>query len=171
MREERGRWSIDLHTRQQIYNLWIEHSQASADDRNDQCKVKISKMDYIKKYTGIENKNIIIEEIINKRGQASYVANHIIFTSTVRSLHHKLAEKGINISIGSVLNCKPFLITYASAKEMALCLCKIYLKTKFLFDPLMSTAKKDGDEAFHSISVKLKSCQPNKRKISLSLVC
>ena len=145
------------------------NSQASADDRNNQCKVKISKMDFIKKYTGIENKNLI-EEIINKRGQASYVANHIIFTRTVCSLHHKLAEKGINISIGSVLNCKPFLISYASAKEMALCLCKICLKTKFLFDPLMSTAKKDGDEAFHSISVKLKSCQPNKRKINLSLV-
>ena len=26
MREGRGRWSIDLDTRQQIYNLWIEHS-------------------------------------------------------------------------------------------------------------------------------------------------
>ena len=76
-------------------------------------------MDYIKKYTGIENKNIIIEEITNKRGQASYVANCMIFTSTVHSLHHKLAEKGINT--GSVLNCKPFFITYASAKEMALC--------------------------------------------------
>ena len=88
MGEGRGRWSIDLDTRQQIYNLWIEHSQASPDNRNDQYKVKISKMDYINKYTGIENKNIIIEEIINKRGQASYVANHIIFTSTVRSLHH-----------------------------------------------------------------------------------
>ena len=170
MGEGRGRWSIDLDTKQQIYNLWIEHSQASPDNRNDQCKVKISTMDYINKYTGIENKNIITEEIINKRGQASYVANHIIFTSTVRSLHHKLAEKGINVSIGSVLNSKPFFITYASAKEMAPCLCKICLNTKFLFGPLMSRAKKDGDEAFDSIWVKLKSCQPNKRKINLSLV-
>ena len=122
------------------------------DNRNDRCKVKISKMDYIKKYVGIENENIIIEEITNKIGQASYVANHMIFTNTVRSLHHKLAEKGINVSIGSVLNCKAFSITYASAKKMALCLCKICLNTKFLFDPLISRAKKDGDEAFDSIS-------------------
>ena len=68
MRERRDRWSIDLDTRQQIYNLCIEHSQASTDNRNDQCKVKISKIDYIKKYVGIENENIIIEEITNKRG-------------------------------------------------------------------------------------------------------
>ena len=122
MTETRDRWSIDLDTRQQIYNLWIEHSQASTDNRNDRCKVKISKMDYSKKYVGIENENIIIEEITNKTGQASYVANHMIFTNTVCSLHHKLAEKGINISIGSVLNCKAFSITYASAKKMALCL-------------------------------------------------
>ena len=62
----------------------------------------MSKMDYIKKYTGIENKNIIIEEITNKRGQASYIANCMIFTSIVHSLHHKLAEKGISVSIGCV---------------------------------------------------------------------
>ena len=109
-------------------------------------------MDYIKKYTGIENKNIIIEEITNKRGQASYVANCMIFTSIVHSLHHKLAEKGISVSIGSVLNCKPFFITYTSAREMALCSSKICLNAKFLFGPFMSRAKKDGDEAFDSIS-------------------
>ena len=139
-------------TRQQIYDLWVGYSQASTDNRNDQCKVKISKMDCIKKYMGIENKNMIIEEITNKRGRASYFVNRMILTSTVRSLHHKLAEKGINVRIGSVLNCKPFLITYTSAKEMALCLCKISLNTKFLFNSLILRAKKDEDEAFDSIS-------------------
>lgn len=101
MREGRGRWPINLDTRQQIYNLWIEHSQASTDDRINACKVKFSKMDYINKYTGI-GKNMIIEEITNKRGRASYVTNRMISTSTVCSLHHKLAQKGINVSINSV---------------------------------------------------------------------
>ena len=90
-------------------------------------------MDYINKYTGID-KNIIIAEITKKRVRASYVTNRMIFTSTVCLLHHKLAQKGINVSIGSVLNCKPFFITSASAKEMALCLCEICLNTKVLFD-------------------------------------
>ena len=63
------------------------------------------------RHRGIDNKNIIIEEITNKRGQASYVANYMIITSTACSLYHKLAEKGINISIGQVLNWKPFFIT------------------------------------------------------------
>ena len=63
------------------------------------------------RHRSIDNKNIITEEITNKTGQASYVANYMIFTSTVCSLYHKLAEKGINVSIGQVLNCKPFFIT------------------------------------------------------------
>ena len=57
-----------------------------------------------------------------------------------------MLENGLNVSVGSILNCKPSFITYASEKEMVLCLCKICLNTKFLFDPLMVKAKKDGDD-------------------------
>ena len=70
------------------------------------------------RHRGIDNKNIIIEEITNKRGQASYVANYVIFTSTVCSLYHKLTEKGINVSIGQVLNCaSPSLLLHISKEN------------------------------------------------------
>ena len=35
---------------------------------------------------------------------------------------------------------------------MSLCLCKICLNTKMMFDILMTRAKKDGDETFESVS-------------------
>ena len=83
MEENRGRLSIDLETRQKICDTWIENSQALTDNRNDRCKVKILKLDFIKKFYGIENSNIIIEEQTSKRGCVSFVANRMVFTSTV----------------------------------------------------------------------------------------
>ena len=84
--ENRGWLSIDLETRQKIYDTWIENSQALTDNRNDRCKVKILKLDFIKKFYGIENSNIIIEEQTNKRRRVSFAANRMVFTSTVRTL-------------------------------------------------------------------------------------
>ena len=68
------------------------------------------------------------------------------------SIQKTLLVKGVTVSIGSVLNLKPFFVAYASEKEMSLCLCKICLNTKFLFDALMTKAKKDGDECIDLIS-------------------
>ena len=71
----------------------------------------------------------------------------MIVTKTVCSIHKSLLDKGFNVSLRSVLNLKPFFVTYASEKEMSLCLCN----TKFASDALMSNAK-DGDESFTSIT-------------------
>ena len=76
----------------------------------------------------------------------------MIVTETVCSIHKSLLDKSFNVSLGSVFNLKPFFVTYASEKEMSLCFCKLCLNTKFVFDALMSDAKKDGDESFTSIT-------------------
>ena len=76
----------------------------------------------------------------------------MIVTETVRSIRKSLLGKSFNVSLGSVFNLKPFFVTYASEKEMSLCFCKLCLNTKFVFDALMSNAKKDGDESFTSIT-------------------
>ena len=65
LEDGRGKWTLSLDVKQKIYDTWIENSQTSTDNRNDRCKVKIPKMDYIKKYSGLINKDII-EEIKNK---------------------------------------------------------------------------------------------------------
>ena len=72
----------------------------------------------------------------------------MILTETLSSIQKLLIGKGITASVGSILNLKPFFITYATEKEMSLFLCKICLNTKFLFDALMVKAKKYGDEIF-----------------------
>ena len=72
--------------------------------------------------------------------------------ATIRSIRKKLVQMEINVSIGCILCLQPFFITYTTEKEMSLCLCKICLNTKMMFDILMTRAKKDGDETFQSVS-------------------
>ena len=76
----------------------------------------------------------------------------MIATCTVRLIQSKLEEKGVNVPIGSILAFHPFFITFATEKEIALCLCKLCLITRMMFEPLMKQAKKDGDEFFSSIT-------------------
>ena len=76
----------------------------------------------------------------------------MIVTATVRAMHKSLIDDGIHVSLGSVLGLQPFFVTYASEKEMSLCLCKICLNAKFLFDVLMRRARKDGDDCFESLT-------------------
>ena len=84
----------------------------------------------------------------------------MIATCTVRSIQSKLEEKEVNVSIGSILAFCPFFITFETEKEIALCLCKLCLNTRMMFEPLMKQAKKDGDEFFSSITeFFMSSCQ------------
>ena len=150
--ETRGRNALPLETLQQIYDLWIEHSIPSTDGRNGRNMINLSKRKYIEQYGSQENKDIVMEQNTNKRGQLIYSSNRRIFTCTTNKLKEKLADKGVIVSIGKILSLKPFFITYASNKELALCLCKLCLNTRMLFDTLMVKAKKDGDQTTTSIT-------------------
>ena len=76
-----------------------------------------------------------------------------IATIEVRELQKKLkAEYNIDVSNGIVHSLKPFFITYATDKEMSLCMCKLCLNAHLIFDLLMERAKKDGDETFDSLT-------------------
>ena len=44
-----------------------------------------------------------------------------------------------------VIPLRPFFITFAPEKEIALCLCKLCLNTRMLFEPLMAQSKRDND--------------------------
>ena len=86
----------------------------------------------------------------------------MVTTCKVRSLLSKLAEKGCVVSIGSVFLFRPFFITYATEKEMALCLCRLCLNARMLFEPLMKQAKKDGDDCYTSLTQFMSSSQCDK---------
>ena len=76
----------------------------------------------------------------------------MILTATIRELQDKLLKNDISVSIGSILSLKPFFITYATEKEIALCLCKLCLNAKMMYDALISKAKKEGDTMPASMS-------------------
>ena len=148
---KQGKCVLAPEVRQVIYDTWTDHSVASTDNRNNCASVPISKIENIQRYNGIENKTVQLEESKNMCGQVNISANHMIVTETVCSIHKSLLDKGFNASLGSVLNLKPFFVMHASEKEMSLCLCKLILNTKFVFDALMSKVKKDGDDLHHFI--------------------
>ena len=150
--EKRGRWTLSPEVRQSIYDTWIQSSIPTTDNRNSRATIQISKHIYFQRYNDIENKTICIEKKKNKRGRVNITANRMIVTDTVSSIQKSLVAKGINVCSGSILNLKPFFVTYATEKELSLCMCKICLNAKILFEPLMARAKKDGDEVFDGFS-------------------
>lgn len=88
----------------------------------------------------------------NKRGQAYYSANQMVATCTVRSILQQASQQGITVSFGTVLSLCPFFITFATEKEIALCLCKVCLNTRMLFEPLMAQAKRDNNKVTESVT-------------------
>ena len=47
---------------------------------------------------------------------------------------------------------KAFFINYVTECEMVLCLCKLSLNTRLLFDSTMSEERKSGGEIFKSVT-------------------
>ena len=81
LKEVRGRKALSDVIKQKIYNTWVENAITSTDNRNDHCSVKISKLEYTKRYGKIGHKEITLEERTNKRGRINYVANRMIVTT------------------------------------------------------------------------------------------
>ena len=52
----------------------------------------------------------------------------------------------------STFSLHPFFISYATDKEMALCMCKICLNARLLDNVLMVQAKTDGDDSNNLIA-------------------
>ena len=70
----------------------------------------------------------------------------------MRSILQQASQQGITASYGTVLSLRPFSITFASEKEIALCLCTVCLNTRMLLEPLMAQAKRDNDNVTESVA-------------------
>ena len=150
--ETRGKKSLSRNVKQIVYNEWKENSIYSVDRRNNRDKVRISKRMYLVKYSDLE-KEELLEEERNKRGTMFYCHPRMVITCTVRELQNKLNVKhNLNVSYGTVFNAKPFFITFANEKEKVLCMCKLCLNARLLFNPLMDHSKSCKGEEFNSIS-------------------
>ena len=73
-KETRGRKDLSDEIRQSVY-IWTEHSTNSTDGRNGRNTVKITKLQYLRLYSGLNNEKIKIEERV--RGSIQYIANRV----------------------------------------------------------------------------------------------
>ena len=71
---------------------------------------------------------------------------------TVRKLLRKLQEVLHTISVGSVVNMRPFFVKVPSNREKLECLCGVCFNTRVIFDALMKYVKFIGGKIFESIT-------------------
>ena len=114
--------------------------------------VQISKRKYIEKYGSLSHEPIKIDERKNKCGQLYLASNRMVVTCPLRSIQGKVAEKGYTVSLGLVLSLRLFFVTHPTEKELSLCLCKLCLNSKLLFEPILVQAKKVGDDISKSLT-------------------
>ena len=76
----------------------------------------------------------------------------MVVTCPVRSIQRKVAEKDYTVSLGKVLSLRPFFVTYPTEKELSLCICKLCLNSKLLFEPILVQAKKFDDDISKSLT-------------------
>ena len=65
--ENRGKSGLSNKTKQEIYNMWINHSINSTDSPNGRNQVRMNKESYIKRYgTNLKNDQVVAEKL-NRR--------------------------------------------------------------------------------------------------------
>ena len=114
-----------------------------SDQRNGRNIEKLKNIE-IEKYISSKKNSIQISEVKKKkqRDRVNLTANKMIITCTIRALLKELIDQGISVSLGKVLRLRPFFVTYPSNKEISLCLCKLCLNTKLLFECLKTQTKR-----------------------------
>ena len=118
--ETRGRQKLPSETQLNIFNTWRENSIPSTNGRNSRNEVNLSKGEYIKKYDTLQSDLVEMHKKRNKRGKLIISSSRRVATCTVKALQGKLSELNIEISVGTLLNLRPFFISFATEKEMAL---------------------------------------------------
>ena len=61
-----------------------------------------------------------------------------------------------------MLALQPFFIIDPTEKELSLCLCKLCLNSKLLFEPILVQVKKNGDDISKCVTLKWKECKDAK---------
>lgn len=135
---------------QALHDIWLENSLPSTERRNSQNQITISKRKSLP-HADLNNKEVVVEEKINKSNKKVMTAHKFLATLTVCAIQEKVRFNNIDVPIGTIISLKPFFVNYATEKEMALCLCKIRLN-RLLFKAVMKEEKKLGGVLFSSVS-------------------
>ena len=140
--ETRSRKAAPLETRQTIYDEWLSNTIPSVVSGSE--TVKLHKSNYLKRHSDIVN-NPPLTETTNKHKVTFYEATRGIITCTVKELQDKLLTKhGIKVSTGTLLDNKPFFLSYANEKERVTIMCSQCINTHLLFNSLKQNAEKNS---------------------------
>ena len=120
-----------------IYQKWLDpaNSIVTADRRNNRDQVLIKRDIFHTRYPSITDTNL--KEVTSKRNVLSYSAVRHISTTTVRAMQKKLKdEDDVKVSIGTIVQLKPYYIGQPSLREQILCMCAFCLNTRQLYDTI-----------------------------------
>ena len=102
-----------LSSRQAVYDIYLKDSIPSTDGRNRRNQITIKYLPHAK----LNNKEVVVEEKINKRGKNVMTANKFIAILTVRAIQEKLRLNNIDMFIDTIISAKPFFVNYAIKKK------------------------------------------------------
>ena len=128
-----------------IHNEWIETSIPSVDRRNEREWVIISQAKYANHYhpLGIDLHQDVIAAT-TKRNIPVYKSMRMITTLTYSGMKARIQKiHGIKVTVGMLCKCKPFFCQ--NPTEKSLCLCKVCLNTRQLFDAVRSFCKAESN--------------------------
>ena len=115
-------------------------------------QVNMHEIEFLSKYIDLWTPgDAEIEYFVDKRKRRMVRSTKRIATKTIRELHQKLREKGYQISIGTLINLRPFYIKTATEREKLTCLCKECLNLRLRFCELMKYVK-DPNKKLTSMS-------------------
>ena len=151
--ETRGRKGLSQEERQSIFDAWHEYSIVTVDRRNGRDQVTMSKYQYHKKYDLLNLPSYIkLEFATSKRKQEIVRSTRRIATKTFREMQEILKSKfEIDVSLGTIINLRPFYVQPASEREKESCLCKVCLNIRLKYQALMKLVK-DDVEVTNSLS-------------------
>ena len=137
--ETRGRKAMPLEVKQAVFDAWHDNSIVTVDRRDGRDQVNLREMVYFDKYRDLKAPDDIeLEFFKNKRNQRMVRSTRRIATKTVREIKKKIEH---NVSIGFIINLKPFYVQNPTEREKASCLCKACLNLRIRFNELKKHMK------------------------------
>ena len=137
--ENRGRKALSLPTRQAIFDLWHEHSIVTVDRRTGRDEVSIKSIDYHLKFKELSvPDDMVLGYYTSKRNQSMVKTTKRIWITPIRHLQ-EIANKKLreNISLGLIINLKPFYVQQPPDREKESCLCRFCLNLQLRFNELL----------------------------------
>ena len=152
--ENRGKANeLNLEVKKSIYATWNNNSIVTVDRRDGRDVVSMREDDFNLKFSNLDSPSrIVIENFVSNRNKKMVRTTKRIVTKTVIQIQNEVEIKcGYKVSIGSVVNYKPFYVNVASEREKESCLCKFCLNIRLRLDQYQRLLI-DKSKIFMSIS-------------------